>query len=81
MLHLESYLVYEKEHKVGHCHQSCLLLFFFVVSTLKECKIFDFLVFVGISFAIAFKIRKLDYGWNRITSRSTLCKIYTELTG
>ena len=25
-LHLESYLVYEKEHEVGHCHQLCLQL-------------------------------------------------------
>ena len=24
LLHLESYLVYEKEHKVGHCHQILL---------------------------------------------------------
>ena len=56
LLHLESYLVYEKEHKVGRCHQlSLLLVVFFVVSTLKECKTFDFSVFVGISFAIAFK--------------------------
>ena len=29
-LHLESYMVYEKEHKVGHCHQLCSLLFFVV---------------------------------------------------
>ena len=63
LLHLECVLVYEKEHKVGHCHQLCLLLvIFFVVSTLKEYKIFDFSVFVGISFAIAFKRWKLDYG-------------------
>ena len=34
---------------------------FFVVSTLKECKNFDFSVFVGTSFAIAFKRWKLDY--------------------
>ena len=26
LLHLESYLVYEKEHEVGHCYQLCLLL-------------------------------------------------------
>ena len=25
-LHLESYLIYEKEHEVGHCYQLCLLL-------------------------------------------------------
>ena len=53
LLHLESYLVYEKEHEVGHCHQVCLLLFFFVVSTLKqalkECKTFDFSDFAAIS--------------------------------
>ena len=29
LLHLESYLVYEKEHEVGHCHQLCLLLVVF----------------------------------------------------
>ena len=23
LLHLEIYLVYEKEHEVGHCHQLC----------------------------------------------------------
>ena len=34
---------------------------FFVVSTLKECKTFNFSVFVGIYFAIAFKRWKLDY--------------------
>ena len=45
---------------------------FFVVSTLKECKTFNFSAFVGISFAIAFKIRKLDCGLNMITSSSTL---------
>ena len=63
LLRLESYLVYEKEHEVGHCHQLCLLLVvFFVVSTLKECNTFVFSVFVGISFAIVFKRWKLDYG-------------------
>ena len=63
LIHFESYLVYENEHKVGHyCHQICLLLVVFVVSTLKECKTFDFSVFVGISFTNAFKRRKLDYG-------------------
>ena len=35
---------------------------FFVVSRLNKCKTIDFSVFVGISFAIAFKRRKLDYG-------------------
>ena len=24
LLHLESYLLYEKEYEVGHCHQLCL---------------------------------------------------------
>ena len=70
LLHLESYLVYEKEHEVGHCHQLCLLLvvffFFFVVSTLKqslkECITFDFSVFAAISLAVAFKRRKVDNG-------------------
>ena len=36
LLHLESYLVYEKEHEVRHCHQLCLQLVVFVVSTLKQ---------------------------------------------
>ena len=36
LLHLESYLVYEKVHKVGHCHQLCLQLVVFYVSTLKQ---------------------------------------------
>ena len=35
---------------------------FFVVSTLKECKTFDFSVFVGTSFAIAFKNGNLTMG-------------------
>ena len=39
-------LEYDKEHEVGDCHQLCLLLVDFVVSTLKqalrECKTFDF---------------------------------------
>ena len=26
LLHLESYLAYEKGHEVGHCHQLCLQL-------------------------------------------------------
>ena len=36
LLHLESYLVYEKEHEVGHCYQLCMQLFVFDVSTLKQ---------------------------------------------
>ena len=43
-LHLESYLVYEKEHKVGHCHQLCSLLFFLLLLLLsvhiKNVKLF-----------------------------------------
>ena len=65
LLHLESYLVYKKEHEVGHCYQICLLLVVFVVSTLKqvlkECKTIDFSVFAAISLAVAFKRRKVDY--------------------
>ena len=39
------------------------LLLFFVVSTLKECKIFDFSgFFSAILLAVAFKRRKRDYG-------------------
>ena len=65
LLHLESYIVYEKEHEVGHCHQLCLQLVVFDVSTLKQaskCKTFDFSVFAAISLAVAFKRRKVDYG-------------------
>ena len=36
LLHLESYLVYDKEHEVGHCHQLCLILVVFVVISLKQ---------------------------------------------
>ena len=36
LLHLESYVVYEKEHEAGHCHQLCLQLVVFNVSTLKH---------------------------------------------
>ena len=38
LLNLESYLVYEKKHEVGHCHQLCLqiCLLIFDVSTLKQ---------------------------------------------
>ena len=65
LLNLESYLVYEKEHEVGNCHQ-CLQLGVFVVSTLKQalkkCKTIDFSVFAAISLAVAFKRRKVDYG-------------------
>ena len=32
LLHLESYLVYEKEHDVGHCHQLCEELVVFLLS-------------------------------------------------
>ena len=39
---------------------------FFDVSTLKQalnkCKIYDFSVFAAILLAVAFKIRKVDYG-------------------
>ena len=31
--HLERYLVYEKGYQVGHCHQLCLLLVRFMLST------------------------------------------------
>ena len=52
---------------------------FFDVSTLKQavkyCKTFDFSVFEAISLAVAFKRRKVDYGWNRITSSSILCSM------
>ena len=40
---------------------------------LKECKTFDFPVFAAISLAVAFKRRKVDNVWNRITSSSILC--------
>ena len=36
LLHLESYLVQEKENEVGHSHQLCLQLVVFYVSTLKQ---------------------------------------------
>ena len=37
LLHLESYLAYEKGHEVGHCNQLCLqLVVVFYVSTLKQ---------------------------------------------
>ena len=53
--HLGSYLVFEKEHKTGHCHQVFCYWLFFVVSTLeqslKKCKTFGFAVFAGISSA------------------------------
>ena len=65
LLHLESNLVYEKEHEVGHCYQLCLLLVVVAVSTLKqalkECKTLDFSVFAAISLAVALKRRKVDY--------------------
>ena len=36
LLHRESYLVYEKENEVEHCHQLCLQLVVFYVSTLIQ---------------------------------------------
>ena len=46
LLHLESYLVYEKEHEVGHCHQSGLLLVVlrsqYIEASLKRMQTFDF---------------------------------------
>ena len=66
LLHLESYLVKEKEYEVGHGYQLCLQLVVFYVSTLKQalksCKTYDFSVFAAISLAVAFKRRKVDYG-------------------
>ena len=35
LLHLESYLVYEKVHRAGHCHQLCFLLVHFCCHNLK----------------------------------------------
>ena len=32
LLHLENYLVYERRHKVGHCHQLRLLLVHLMLS-------------------------------------------------
>ena len=32
LLHIESYRVYDKGHKVGHCHQLCLLLVHLLLS-------------------------------------------------
>ena len=66
LLHLESYLVYEKEHEVGLAINYVSSWLFFAVSTLKQdlkqCKTFDFSVFTAISLAVAFKRRKVDYG-------------------
>ena len=66
LLHLESYLVYEKEREFGHCHQLCLQLAVFwcknIKASLKKCKTFDFSDFAAISLAVAFKRRKVDYG-------------------
>ena len=66
LLHLESYLVLEKEYEVGHCYQLCLQLVVFYVSTLKQvlksCITYDFSAFAGISLAVAFKRRKVHYG-------------------
>ena len=73
LLHLESYVVYEKEHDVGHCHQLCLQLVVFYVSTLKQA--LNFSIFAAISLAVAFKRRKVDYGYNRIASSSILCSM------
>ena len=86
LLHLESYLVYEKEHEVGHCYQLCLLLVVvccqYIEASLKECETLDFSVFAAISLAVVFKRRKVDYVKNRITSSSILCsmKDFTEKT-
>ena len=53
LLHLESYLVYEKGHKVVHCHQlGWLLVHCFVVSILKQALKY-FLVFTSITLAVA----------------------------
>ena len=48
LLHLERYLVYEKEHEVGHCYQLCLLLVVACCQYIEECKTFDFSVFAAI---------------------------------
>ena len=39
LLHLESYLVYEKEYEVGHCHQLCLQLVVFFRSQYIEASL------------------------------------------
>ena len=66
LLHLESYLVYEKEHEITHCHQLCLQLVNFccqyIKASLKICKTFDFSVFAATSLAVEFKKGKVDYG-------------------
>ena len=66
LLHLESYLVYEKKQEVGLTINYVCSWLFFAVSTLKQdlkyCKTFDFSVFAAISLAVAFERRKVDYG-------------------
>ena len=37
LLHLESYLVKEKEYEVGHCHQLCLQLVVFLCQFIEAC--------------------------------------------
>ena len=60
LLHLESYLVYEKGHKVVHCHQLRLLTAHLLLSmagskTQDDIKALLFFVFTGISAAVACK--------------------------
>ena len=57
-LQLERYLVYEKEHKVGHCHQLRLQLVHLLLSMAgskhqDDEKPLLFSVFAGISLAVA----------------------------
>ena len=62
LLHIESYLVYEKGHKVGHCHQLRLPLVHVLLSlagSKPPDAVKPFLsVFAGISSAAARKQRK-----------------------
>ena len=49
LLHLERYMIYEKEQEVGHCHQLCLLLVVFccqyIEASLKRMLNLSFLSF------------------------------------
>ena len=47
----------------------------YVEASLKKCKTFDFSVFAAISLAVAFKIRKVDYVWSRVTRSSIFCSM------
>ena len=75
LLHIESYLVYEKGHKVGHCHQLRLPLVHVLLSMAGSKPRDDVNLSLFSQFLQACH-QPLIVNKGRIISRSILCSMY-----